>query len=477
VKLDAEQVFVNLFAHSKPAFWLDSALVRNFSRFSYMGDASGPHAEVVRYDVTTRIVSVTKGKQTVTHAQTLFSFLEQELRERRQITEGLPFDFNCGYVGYLGYELKADCDGSAVHASPHPDAALIFADRLIAFDHEQQMVYLVCADDDEHEQRAHTWINETARRLRSLAPLTPPLRHADAPAVEKSYRHAPEDYLGLIAECKEQIRRGESYEICLTNTISAEVQIDPLNTYRVLRSCNPAPYATFLKFPEVAVLSASPERFLTVDPNGVVDSKPIKGTRPRGGTTDEDERLCQDLRTSEKDRAENLMIVDLVRNDLGRVCNFGSVHVSNMFAVETYASVHQLVSSIRGRLRRGVSAMQAVRAAFPAGSMTGAPKKRTMEILDRLEAGPRGIYSGSIGYFGLNGSANLSVVIRTIVATRDTVTVGVGGAIIDLSDPQGELEEMMLKSRAVMRALAESIIDEDFALNSTSRVRTLQWKR
>lgn len=475
--LDTEQVFMNLFARSKPAFWLDSALVRNFSRFSYMGDASGPHAEIVRHDVGTRTVTVTRGGDTTTSNESIFDWLDRALLEKHLHTEGLPFDFNCGYVGYLGYELKAECGGSAAHDSPLPDAGLIFADRLIAFDHEQDMVYLVCVDDEDNALRARNWLAETAQKLANLPAAAPPIRNAAAGPVPQHFRHTSAQYLDLIEACKKEIRRGESYEICLTNMISAEVEIDPLNTYRVLRARNPAPYATFLRFPDVSVLSASPERFLTVDDNGVVDSKPIKGTRPRGSTTDEDEALYHDLRTNEKDRSENLMIVDLVRNDLGRVCNVGSVHVSNIFAVESYANVHQLVSSIRGRLRPGISAVQAVAAAFPPGSMTGAPKKRTMEIIDRLEAGPRGIYSGAMGYFGLNGSTDLNVVIRTIVATKDVVTIGVGGAIIDLSDPQAELEEMLLKSRGATRALAESALSSAVDLNNTSRVRALRWNR
>jgi para-aminobenzoate synthetase len=213
-----------------------------------------------------------------------------------------------------------------------------------------------------------------------------------------------------------------------------------------------------LNFPGVAVLSSSPERFVTVDPYGNVETKPIKGTRRRGKTPDEDEEIYQDLRTNAKDRSENLMIVDLLRNDIGAVCDVGSVHVPNIFAVESYATVHQLVSTIRGRLRRGISAVQCVQSAFPGGSMTGAPKKRTMEIIDRLEAGPRGIYSGSIGFFGLNGSTDLSIVIRTIVVTPEDVTVGVGGAIIDLSDPQEELDEMILKSKALVTALSQSAL-------------------
>ena len=460
VKLDAEQVFVNVFADSEPGFWLDSALVRNFSRFSYMGDASGPHAEFLSYDVASKTVSVTHGGKTTTHSESIFDYLERMQRERHVETEGLPFDFNCGYVGYLGYELKADCGGNAAHKSPTPDASFVFADRLIAFDHESGIVYLVCLDDEDNRHRAIEWLNSMADRLQHLAPAghwTPAL-HPEP--VRQTLRQPPNRYLELIAECKKEIRRGETYEVCLTNMITNHVRIDPLNTYRALRSRNPAPYATYLNFPGVAVLSSSPERFVTVDSHGVIGSKPIKGTRKRGKTVEEDEALYQDLRTSEKDRSENLMIVDLVRNDLGTVCNFGSVHVSNIFTVESYATVHQLVSSIRGRLRRGISTVQAIKAAFPPGSMTGAPKKRTMEIIDRLEGGPRGIYSGAIGFFGLNGSADLSVTIRTIVVTASTVTVGCGGAIVDLSDPDEEVEEMLLKSRALVQTLSETALSD-----------------
>jgi len=458
LQLDAEQVFVSLFAGSKLAFWLDSAQVRNFSRFSYMGDATGPQAEYLSYDVYTQTVSVTRAGEKTEYNENIFSFLDRMLKERHVETEGLPFDLNGGYVGYLGYEMKADSGGSAAHKSPTADAAFVFADRIIAFDHEQDMVYLVCVDDEDNDARASEWINATAEILANLPPLPEPYRTARPQPVPQTFRHAPAAYLDLIAASKREIKLGESYEVCLTNMITNHVKIDPLATYRTLRSRNPAPYATYLKFPDVAVLSSSPERFLTVDPYGVVDAKPIKGTRRRGQTVEEDEALYRDLRSNEKDRSENLMIVDLVRNDLGTVCNFGSVHVSNIFAVESYASVHQLVSSIRGRLRRGITAVQAVQASFPAGSMTGAPKKRTMEIIDRLEGGPRGIYSGSIGFFGLNGSTDLSVVIRTIVVTANDVTVGVGGAIIDLSDPQDELEEMVLKSRAMILALSETAL-------------------
>ncbi len=442
---------------------LDSALVRGFSRFSYMGDARGPHAEFVSYSLPERKVTVTHQGQVEVFNESIFTYLDRMLRERNVSVEGLPFDFNLGYAGYLGYELKADCGASAAHRANTPDAAFVFADRMIAFDHEENIAYLVCLDDEEHASRAKQWLSEMCDKLQNLQEITPWKRASTPGPVMQTARHDPETYLRMIRECQQEIKHGESYEICLTNMITQHVCVDPMNTYRALRESNPAPYATYLNFPGVSVLSSSPERFLTVTPNGAVESKPIKGTRPRGKTRDEDELIFLGLRENEKDRSENLMIVDLLRNDLGTVCDVGSVYVSNMFAVESYATVHQLVSTVHGRLRRGISAVQCVQAAFPGGSMTGAPKKRSMEIIDRLEAGPRGIYSGSIGFFGLNGSADLSIVIRTIVMTANDVTVGVGGAIIDLSDPQDELEEMLLKSRALVHALAQSALDPESA--------------
>ena len=459
-QINAEAVFVNLYADSSPSFWLDSALVRGFSRFSYIGDASGPHAEFVSYDVSARQVVVEHNGHIETVAESIFTYLDRMLLKRRIKTEGLPFEFNGGYVGYFGYELKVECGGDAKHKSSVPDASFVFADRLIVLDHEDGICYLVCVDDEDHADRAEQWLDETHDRLLEL-PDVPQWSRALRPMpVKQEFRHSPDKYLGLIARCQEEIQKGESYEICLTNMITHTAEIDPLNTYRALRERNPAPYATYLNFPNVSVLSSSPERFMAIDASGSVEAKPIKGTRRRGRDSAEDEALYQDLRTSEKDRSENRMIVDLLRNDIGSVSDPGSVHVPFMFSVETYATVHQLVSTVRGRLRHGISAIRCIQASFPGGSMTGAPKKRTMEILDRLEAGPRGIYSGSIGFLGLNGSADLSIAIRTIVCGPDGVTIGVGGAIVALSDPQDELEEMILKSKALVAVLEETALNQ-----------------
>jgi para-aminobenzoate synthetase len=463
---DATTAYRELFAGHGPSFWLDSSDAPDApSRFSFMGDGTGPLAETVEYDVaagTVRARSADGSQQRI--EQGFFDYLDEQVRARAlPVPPGLPFDFNLGYVGYLGYELKAETGGQAAFEADTPDAALLFADRMVALDHADGSTYLLALSVGDDDSGALAWLKETGRRLASLpaagaaadrAPVLAGTGLTD-PAVADlvELRHDRTGYLKRIDACLYEIRQGESYEICLTNEVTVPGPIDVLETYTRLRGISPVPYGALLDFPAAAVLSASPERFLTVGADGVVESKPIKGTRPRGGTAAEDEALRRDLLEAEKDRAENLMIVDLIRNDLNRVCEIGSVHVPRLFDVETYAPVHQLVSTVRGRLRPGVTAVTGVRAAFPGGSMTGAPKVRTMEIIDRLEQGPRGVYSGALGWFALSGAADLSIVIRTLVASGSRVTFGVGGAVVALSNPEAEFEETVVKSRTMLGAV------------------------
>ena len=282
-----------------------------------------------------------------------------------------------------------------------------------------------------------------------------------------------EEYLDQIRTAQDLIRDGETYEACLTTqyegpvtalgidapTTSTDVSADragadPLwDVYLRMRRDNPAPFGAYLRLPGATVLSVSPERFLRIDATGHVESSPIKGTRPRGATPEEDAALIEDLATSEKDRSENLMIVDLVRHDLGRTAVTGSVRVPTLFGVETYASVHQLVSTVTAQLHPDASPVACVRAAFPPGSMTGAPKRRTLQILDALEQGPRGVYSGAIGWFSLTGAVDLSVVIRTLVVAGNRLSYGVGGAIVALSDPAAEHDETLVKARPLLRLI------------------------
>jgi para-aminobenzoate synthetase len=459
----AETAFAQRFAGSRHAFWLDSSRFGpKEARFSYFGDGTGPLAELVRYDVADGAVQIERhGELSSLVAGNVFDYLKRELARRRIDDPGLPFDFTGGYVGYFGYEMKADCGAGSRHRSATPDASWLFADRMVVVDHQEQVTYLLClAEDTEPAGNAATsWLNSTADFLRTVRtpvvePAAPRPAADDDPAVavEPWLTRDRERYLADVAACQAQLTAGESYEICLTNNAWLPTHHDPFDYYRTLRSLNPAPYSAFLRFGEVAIASSSPERFLKVTRDGTVETKPIKGTAPRGADQAEDARLRGSLAADPKTRAENLMIVDLLRNDLGRVCEVGTVSVPSLMAVESYATVHQLVSTVRGQLRAGVDSLDAVRACFPGGSMTGAPKLRTLEIIDTLETEARGVYSGALGFLSCNGTADLNIVIRTAVFVGDKMQLGAGGAIVLDSDPAGEYDEMLLKLAAQLRA-------------------------
>jgi para-aminobenzoate synthetase len=427
---DPEAAFVALYGDHEHAVWLDSSLAEpRLARFSFIGAPDGPLGHVV-----------TSGEDILDHC-------ERELARLHADAPELPFDFVGGYAGYLGYELR----GQSTHRSALPDAALVFCDRVIAFDHLTRRVHLVALGDG-----AEAWLAATAGALAGLGP-PPPLEPPSPGALTFTPREGREAYLANIAACLHEIFEGETYEVCLTTELHSDGVIDPLPAYRALRARNPAPHAALLRLGDVSVLSSSPERFLRVDRDRNVESKPIKGTAPRGLYPTEDLFRAVALAADDKSRAENLMIVDLVRNDLGRVCAPGSVEVPALMAIESYATVHQLVTTVRGRLREDASALDCIRAAFPGGSMTGAPKLRTMEIIDRLEAGPRGVYSGALGFLSVNGTADLSIVIRTLVASPHGLQIGSGGAIVAGSDPAAEHDEMRLKARAVLEAVGGTL--------------------
>jgi anthranilate/para-aminobenzoate synthase component I len=261
----------------------------------------------------------------------------------------------------------------------------------------------------------------------------------------------------MIRDCQSAIAAGDAYQLCLTTEVRMAVHPDPLTTYIDLRASSPTHHGAFLRLGEVSLLSSSPEQFLAVSASGEVQAKPIKGTRRRGSTPREDASLRDELLASDKERAENLMIVDLMRNDIGRIAELGSVRVSELLAVESYAQVHQLVSTVQATLAGGLTGIDAVVSCFPAGSMTGAPKRSATEILDRLEQRPRGVYARALGYFGLDGAIDLSMVIRSIVLDADGATVGAGGGITALSVPEEELAEVYLKAAALLRVLGAPV--------------------
>lgn len=505
VSWEADEIFAGLYGKRDVAFWLDSSTAmkrasvstcsspgvdgeemdvvntdvyqgRN-GRFSIMGGCEGPLAEIVTYDVENKSVEeveMVSGRRQRFNVS-IFDFLERRQRERYiPLCEDLPMEMNGGYVGFLGYELKLDTHGVRrnLHQARMPDAWFIFADRVVIVDHEKDDVYLVAigrTSNVEDLNASLSWFDTVTQVLDS--PPTPEVAEMlgcarGVPASRAPLRFVPErrrsEYMSDIRTCLKEIGDGESYEVCLTNRLRTKLPEtytgSALQLYATLRKVNPAPYSAFLKFgKDQAVCCSSPERFLCLTSEGFVESKPIKGTLPRGRCVEEDDVLREQLRNSPKDRAENLMIVDLVRNDLSRTCRVGSVQVPKLMHVESFATVHQLVSTVIGQLEPSASTIECIQAAYPMGSMTGAPKVRTMEIIERLERSARGIYSGSIGYLSLCGAADMNVVIRTAVLDGRKVEIGVGGAIVALSDVSDEYDEVILKGAALMQAIATQV--------------------
>lgn len=383
-----------------------------------------------------------------------------------------PLPLLAGAVGYVGYETGQMLERLPCAARPGigmPDIALFFHDWVLGRCRRTGETWLSVVGRAGTTEEARAEAERTRGRIRLVLasfergrtvasrPTTIPIRPPVPALLSSCGAHAITSratYLADILAAKRHIDDGDAFEVCLTHRLDAPFTGDPFALWQELRHQSPAPYAAFLDLPEGAVVSSSPERFLSLDAARIAESRPIKGTRPRGATPEEDARLGADLATSAKDRAENAMIVDLVRNDLGRVCRFGSVEAPQLFAVERYATVHQLVSTVRGELDDDRDAIDLLRACFPPGSMTGAPKIEAMSILEGLEPTERGVYSGALGWMDFSGPIDLSVVIRTIVVKDGRAHVHVGGAIVADSDPEAEHDETMHKARALLTALA-----------------------
>ncbi|MFB6722131.1 aminodeoxychorismate synthase component I [Kribbella sp. NPDC056345] len=429
--LDGETVYRELLAAEPVAFWLDGSLTdRAARRISVLGTGS----DVLIRDAADGDVFAE-----------LASLLASHTGEPPEILDGY---FNGGYVGYFGYELKSLTGGTAAHVASTPDALWIWADRFVVIDHDRDLTLLVAVGPAPSDE----WLDRAVRAAADWS-MTGVVRPAIADLdLEAHLELDRPSYLAAIERCMTALEAGETYEVCLTNRVRLPAVPDPFGFFCWQRATNPAPYAAFLRYGDLAVASSSPERFLTVDADGWAECRPIKGTAPRDLDPFQDQVAAKALAEDEKTRAENLMIVDLIRNDLGRVSRPGSVQVPQLMQVESYRTVHQLVTTVRGQLRSGVSAVDAVRACFPPGSMTGAPKIRTMELLDELEPSARGVYSGALGYLTVDGRADLSVVIRTAVLTPDETVIGAGGAIVLDSEPVAEYDEMVLKATATVGA-------------------------
>ncbi|HEU4393561.1 MAG TPA: aminodeoxychorismate synthase component I [Solirubrobacterales bacterium] len=455
-----EHLFERLFGDAENAFWLDSAdAPTKLAQCSYLGTSAGRDRCLLEYDVEAGEVAVKRTRRDTVEHKSIFDLLDREIAKHAvepppQLARGLIG----GFVGYLGYELKADCGSPNVHRSDMPDALMMLANRVVAVDHVRRRTY-VCAVGREDDAEADAWVEMAAAAVAEAiadppAPVPTPDPEEPLDRVVWQSGRGRERYLADIAASQAELAAGESYEVCLTDQFSTDASPDPFALYRHLRHSNPAPFAAFLKFGERAIVSSSPERFLSVDRDRRVEARPIKGTISRSDDPVVDTTRRDELKGDEKTMAEHLMIVDLLRNDVGRVCDIDSVSVPELMVIEPYMTVHQMVSTIQGYLEPGRTPVECVHACFPGGSMTGAPKLRTMEIIDGLEDEARGVYSGAIGYFGLDGSTDLSIVIRTIVMRPGRTTIGAGGAIVMQSDPDDEFEETLLKARAPMAAVA-----------------------
>ena len=391
---------------------------------------------------------------------------------------GLP-PFQGGAAGYLAYDWGAVLErlpAPRYDDLPIPDVVFCIYDWVIAWDHLERRAWVISTGlPDAGAEKVQRCVDRLAfvrERLSSSSPSVPfslpaasppcaehapsyPVSDTDIPAgleLRSSFTHR--GYLDALTRVREYIIAGDIFQANLSQRFEAPLTASPFALYRRLREINPAPFAAFLEFGELTVASASPERFLRLDTARQVEARPIKGTRPRGVYPAHDAALGRALQESVKDRAENLMIVDLMRNDLSRVSLPGSVRVPELFALERYATVHHLVSTVTGTLEPGRDAIDLLCATFPGGSITGAPKVRAMEIIAELEPSRRGVYCGSIGYLSLTGVMDTSIVIRTYQAVNGQVYFSAGGGIVADSDPEQEYRETFDKARALIRALA-----------------------
>jgi para-aminobenzoate synthetase component 1 len=366
------------------------------------------------------------------------------------VVESHPFQG--GMIGFFGYDLAPRLERlprKAGRDSRLPDIRLALYDTWVAVDHQTGAVGLRACDLlGEGDAACHRRVREWYRWLRRAAP--PRLGLARLGPLISNF--TPGDYCDAVRGALDYIAAGDIFQVNLSQRFTAVGRPEPLELYLRLKAVSPAPFAAFLRWDDLAVVSASPEWFYQTRGDRII-TRPIKGTRPRGGTAQEDARLIEELRASPKDRAELTMIVDLERNDLGRICRYGSIRVDDPLAIESFAQVHHQVATVAGRLRAESGPVDVVRALFPGGSITGAPKIRAMQIIDELEPSRRSLYTGAIGYFGRNGTSAFNIAIRTILVEGERVSYQVGGGIVADSDPEAEYRETMHKGQGLRAAI------------------------
>ena len=464
-------IFLQLAAAQRHAFLLESVEGgEKIARYSFLGVA--PQL-VVRYRPAGAKLQFEKIRtefsflDDATAPADIFSWLQTAHKKFRPVrVNGLP-RFTGGFVGYFGYDTvrdleqlpspRAELPGAA---SPFPDAEFGLYDTVIAFDHVRQQVLLITnVFLEEGELNLRRRYEEAVERLEKIrrqisAPLEMPETPSEPPAVlpEPRANFSRKNFLAAVAAAKERIAAGDIFQAVLSQRFSCALAGAPFQIYRALRRINPSPYLYFLKHDENCLIGSSPEALLRVE-NRIAEVRPIAGTRRRGTDAAEDQRLEEELRTDAKERAEHLMLVDLGRNDLGRVCQFSSIEANELMAVERYSHVMHLVSNVRGKLRPELDAIDALRACFPAGTVSGAPKIRAMEIIDELEPEPRGPYAGAVGYLDFSGNLDTCITIRTIWTQGQQAFFQAGAGIVADSDPAREFQETIEKSRAGWNAI------------------------
>lgn len=449
-----------LFRDKQFSFFLDSAMEpHKLGRYSFIG--SDPFLVISTHGSENIL---TRGAEKSSLSSNPFDVLNHFLEVYRLDSCSSPVPFIGGVVGYFSYDLCHFIErlpSTAVDDLKLPECCLGFYDLILAFDNLQGKVYVISTGfpelrETERMERATKRLNEVKDKLAGVsasgtgAPFASISSTMEPVTLKGGFTH--KQYTDAVEKARQYIIAGDIFEVNLSQRFEAELSITPYELYRRLRQINPAAFACYLGFDEVSVVSASPERFLCVQGDWV-ETRPIKGTRPRGKTPEEDEALSNELLNSSKDRAENIMIVDLERNDLGRVCRFGTVKVTELAILEVFPTVFHLTSTVVGRLREGKNCIDLLKATFPGGSITGAPKVRAMEIIDELEPTKRSVYTGSIGYLSFNGDLDLNIAIRTFLVKGRKAYFQVGGAVVYDSDPEAEYQETLDKARALIDAL------------------------
>ena len=459
ISLTAPEAF-ELFKDRPFAFFLDSGMdPQRLGRYSFMG--SDPF--LVMRSRGREITLLSSEGESIIFGNP-FDVLGELLQKYKLDGNHTALPFVGGAVGYLSYDLGQFIErlpSTAVDDLQLPECYFAFYDAVVIFDHLENRVYVTATGfperGDERQTRAEARLKELQGMLVEVSRWeSHETEYSDQPVNElvslrSGFTH--EGYLKAVEAVREYIKAGDIFQANLSQRFEVDMPVPPYELYRRLRRINPAPFASYMNFDGVAIVSASPERFLRLR-DDLVETRPIKGTRPRGKDQIEDERLALELIHSVKDKAEHMMIVDLERNDLGRVCRYGTVRVSEMMALEKYSTVFHLTSTVEGRLRPGNGAIDLLKATFPGGSITGAPKVRAIEIIDELEPTRRSVYTGSIGYLGFDGGLDLNIVIRTILVKEGKAYFQVGGGVVYDSDPEGEYIETLDKAKALIHALS-----------------------